>query len=397
MKLVTSLRRTAIVAVCAVAPGVALAQGSVTTEQLMSLIQEQQRQINELKAQLGKVKGTAEAASAQAATASEKAAKTDFMRAVQIGGVIEMEATNSEAFSGTDSSDITIAKVEVYADAKPFEYVSTHVQLLHEDGASQDIVLDEAYATLGDTEKFPLFLTAGKWAMPFGGEFATDMSTDPLTKNIGEVKEAAVLVGAAFQGFTVETYVYNGDTKKQGESEMINQFGVNVGYGREFTSGSFSIAGGYINNIADSDGLTTGLGASASLLKDYVAGGELHGAVTYKGFTLRGAYLAALDSFQAGQLAFNGSGAKPEAWAVEFVYGTEVFGRGLTLAATMQGTEESLALGLPEKRYGVAATIEVFPSAAVTAEYLHDEDYGTAEGGTGNSGHTGTLKLAVEF
>ena len=30
-------------------------------------------------------------------------------------------------------------------------------------------------------------------------------------------------------------------------------------------------------------------------------------------------------------------------------------------------------------------------------EYLHDEDYGTNEGCTGNESHTATLELAVEF
>jgi hypothetical protein len=30
-------------------------------------------------------------------------------------------------------------------------------------------------------------------------------------------------------------------------------------------------------------------------------------------------------------------------------------------------------------------------------EYLHDEDYGANEGGTGNESHTATLELAVEF
>ncbi len=63
----------------------------------------------------------------------------------------------------------------------------------------------------------------------------------------------------------------------------------------------------------------------------------------------------------------------------------------------MQGTNESLALSLPESRFGAAATVEILDKAAVTLEYLRDEDYGITDGGTGENGHTATVKLAVEF
>ena len=48
--------------------------------------------------------------------------------------------------------------------------------------------------------------------MPFGG-FDTAMSSDPLTKSLGETKEAAVLIGAHYEGLALEGYTYNGDTQ----------------------------------------------------------------------------------------------------------------------------------------------------------------------------------------
>ena len=107
--------------------------------------------------------------------------------------------------------------------------------------------------------------------------------------------------------------------------------------------------------------------------------------------------MAVAEAFGPGELAFNGQGAKPVAWNAETTYTTEISGREVTMVVTAQGTEEALTLNLPETRYGSAVTVEVLSNAAVTAEYLHDEDYGTGDGGTGNDSSTATLKLAVEF
>jgi len=74
-----------------------------------------------------------------------------------------------------------------------------------------------------------------------------------------------------------------------------------------------------------------------------------------------------------------------------------IMGKDTTFAATLQGTDEALALSLPEKRYGAAVTVAVVEHFSITGEYLHDEDYSVSKGGTGNSGHTATLKLAAEY
>ena len=68
-----------------------------------------------------------------------------------------------------------------------------------------------------------------------------------------------------------------------------------------------------------------------------------------------------------------------------------------TFAATVQSTDEALALSLPELRYGGAVSGAIVDHFSVTAEHLHDLDYDVAKGGTSNSSHTATLKLAAEY
>ena len=123
----------------------------------------------------------------------------------------------------------------------------------------------------------------------------------------------------------------------------------------------------------------------------------MHGTVNYGAFTVYAGYMSAAEAFESGELAFNGQGAQPAAWNLEAAYVSEIMGKETTLAATIQGTMEAFALSYPETRIGGAVTIQLMDNASVTAEYIHDEDYGTSQGGTGNSGHTATLKVAAEF
>ncbi len=215
-----------------------------------------------------------------------------------------MEATDSEAFTDQDTADITLAKVEVFIDVTPSDYVSTHVQLVYNDDGNENVNLDEVIATLGNKEKFPLYLQAGKWSMPFGG-FDTSMSTDTLVESLGDVKEAGILLGATWQGLTLEGYIYNGDTRKGGEGDKLDQWGVALGYAHEFDTLAVSAGLGYVNNMADTDGLTTGLGANTAALGSYVHGYELHGSVGMSGVTLLGGFMQA-NAFNTGEIAFNG-------------------------------------------------------------------------------------------
>lgn len=394
-----SLRRAAALALAGASlPAMALAQtNGPSNAQLLQLLQAQQKQLNDMKAALQKAQAKAERASATAQNAQTAPSAGILPDYINIGGVVEVEATEAEAFDQSNTSDVTLSTVEAFIEAKPTDYVFGRILFLYEDdGASETVEVDEGFAVLGNTEKFPAFLQAGKWAVPFGN-FDTDMGADPLTLELGETKEKAVLVGLDSNGFAISGYVFNGDTQQAANSNHIDQFGFAAGFTGMISGAEITIGAGYINNIADSDGVTTGLGGNAGGLANYVPAVDVHGALSVGGFTVRGAYMTATRAFQAGELAYSGGGAEPAAWHTEASYKTEILNKEVTFAVTVQGTEEALALGLAERRIGGAVTVGVLEHAAVTVEYLHDADYGTSDGGSGNSGHTATVKLAVEF
>lgn len=369
----------------------AMAADMPSRDELWSMVQTQQRQLNQLQSMLKKTQVQAQ----QAAVSAEEAKSSPaFLDTIQIGGALEFEATASETFAGVDSSDLSLAKAELSFSAKPHDYVETNIVALYEDG-SDNITLDEATVRISNVEEFPLYAQVGKWAVPFGN-YDTAMSTDPLTKTIGETKENAVMVGVTAQGFTAEGFVYNGDTQKTGEGNNIDQYGLTVGYAGESDGLNYNVAAGYINNIADSDGVNAIL-SNATSLNSYVGAMSLNGSVSISGVSLSAGYVKASDAFESAELAFNSKGAQPKAWNTEVAYTTEIMGKETTFAATYQGSDEALALELPEQRLGAAVTVGIYKNTALTVEYLHDEDYSASVGGTGKNGNTATAKLAVEF
>ncbi len=362
-----------------------------TREELLAMLYKQQSQLNELHKMLKQTQAQVEKTEQKV---EEEKASPAFLDTVQIGGVLEFEATSTEDFAGADSSDLSLAKAELSFSAKPHEYVTTNIVALYEDG-SNNITLDEATIEIANKENFPLYTTVGKWALPFGN-YDTAMSSDPITKTLGETKENAILVGATYAGFSVEGFVYNGDTQQAGEGNNIDQYGLNVAFEGEDAGLTYALGAGYVNNIADSDGVTDVV-TGPTALNSYVGGMSLNGSVTVSDITFNAGYVKATDTFKAGELAFNGQGAQPRAWNTELSYATEIMGKPTTFAATYQGSDEALALSLPETRVGAAVTVEVYDKTALTLEYLADEDYSKTEGGTGADGHTATAKLAVEF
>ena len=222
------------------------------------------------------------------------------------------------------------------------------------------------------------------------------MNTDPLTKTLGETAEAALLIGYAKDGLTIEAYSYNGDTQQSGDEDEIDQFGLHGSFETEVSGTTVSIGAGYLSNISDSGTITENV-TGGTALADYVPGWEAHGSLTTGPFVFYGGYMTAKDSFASGELAFNSQGAQPAAWNLEAAYVTEIMSKETTFAVTMQASDEAFALGLPETRYGASATVQLIPDYSTTLEYLHDNDYSTSDGGTGNDGHTATLKIAAEF
>ncbi len=310
-----------------------------------------------------------------------------------IGGVVEVEANYNDGEQGDDTfnaSDIAVAAVELGVEAEVSDFSSAHVLLLYED--DEDLQVDEAFITLGNTLNNPFYLTAGKMYVPFGN-YESQMISDPLTLEIGEAQEDAILAGVEAAGFYASLYGFNGDFVDGGD-DVVEHYGANAGYAFEAEAVSFDIGGSWTSAIRDSDGLSGAIIAAPGdeVVSDYVDGYAAHLVAGLGPVTLIGEYVGADDD-----LGGAGSNSRISAYNVEAGVFFPLAGRDAYVAVGYQETDEALWAGLAEKRIVTAVAVEIMDGTSLALEWLNEEDYDVADGGTGADWDVYTLQLAAEF
>jgi len=380
--------------------------GPVSMEDLQRQMQELMKENRQLTQRVGELEGKmveTNARTAEKLQALDKVeAKTDPKKIsdfVTLSGLIEVEFATGDDFAGENYNSFDASTMELGLDIKATDWVAGHILLKYEeDGNDEDFFVDEATITLGNTEKFPLTLTAGKFYMPFGN-FATNMIQDPLTLEIGEINDSGAAIGFEANGFTAALYGYKGmretDINDPDDSYTELGYGVMAGYGYEKDDLTFTGGVSWTSNMADSDGAIADAGLDS--IEDSVNGFGVHVGAGFGAVSFIGEYVTALDNFAQTEIDFLGEGAEPSAWNAELAYTTELISRETVFAIGWQQTDEAVALGLPESRYLGSAGMEILPDTVLTLEYYYDKDYDLEDSGTGENASVVTAKLAYGF
>jgi len=334
----------------------------------------------------------------------------EWWRGVEMSAVVEVEAGYTDPYAGGHESDVVVATAEIGISAQVSDWVAGEITLLYEEDDT-DLEIDVATITIANAEQTPLFFTAGQAYVPFG-VYETGAVSDPLTLEIGEARETVAQVGFEYEGWTGSVFGFNGDVDRGGD-DQIDGFGANLGFEVEFGEESGAAFGlSCINSLGDSDALQDILITMEP--GSHTGCWEAFAALNLGAWTFMGEYLSAAEDFSAGTLGYNGHGTKPAAWNLELDYGFSMFGMPASFALAYQGTHEALGLELPERRYLVALSAEVYEHTTLSLEWAHDRDYSTGDmasvvdgddadalpdviGGTGKSADSITLQLALEF
>ena len=177
---------------------------------------------------------------------------------LEFGGAYQSIDRKKEGYE--QDSDICMTTVQLGIAAEINDWVNAEMVLLYEDatfGDETSVDIDEAFITLGNTEKFPLFLKGGKMYVPYGAlleHFPDDPLIDaPLTLCMGETLEKAALIGAEYEGFTVSAYAFNGDVEEAGGGgdNVVESYGFDANYAFEDEDMGldFLVGGSYISNV----------------------------------------------------------------------------------------------------------------------------------------------------
>jgi len=233
---------------------------------------------------------------------------------LEVTGVVEVELGTNSLDS---SSDAVLATIELAFDAIINEKVSAHILMLHEEDDTA-LVIDEGTITVGDEDK--ISVTMGQMYLPFGA-FESNVVSDPLTLELGEIRESAIMVTANAGDISASFYIFNGNTIETGSDDKVDNSGFSVSYSKD----GLDVGLDYISSIGDSDSLQELFddGTGAATLNSYVAGLSIHAMYSVADFNAIVEHVAAQDAFLVadfGTALTPSTPREPSATNIDFGY-----------------------------------------------------------------------------
>jgi hypothetical protein len=328
----------------------------------------------------------------EALEAEKKAAKplsiSSLADKITLSGLIELEAAYNKPEGGEESSDLTLATVELGLAVQATDYLGGHILLLWEEGETDSIELDEAVITLTKPEPIwgvtPSF-TGGKMYLPFG-KFNSFMITDPLTLDLGETNQSAGVVTLEGDLWTLHAGAFSGETDTSGDHDTIDSW-VAALEARPFDTLSFGIS--LISDLAESDLELVEDGEDGEdLYSSSVMGGSAWLSWQFGQFGFEAEYLIALDKFDRELVGLTDlTGRRPSAWNLELAWMPNDRWQVASRFEQADDFQDDVT------RYGGTVSYGLFEHAVLALEYLH----GDAKGPEGDPDHTVTAQLAFEF
>lgn len=312
---------------------------------------------------------------------------------ITLSGLVEVEVgfeqTELSDGSSYSQSDMTLATAQLGLAAQIADGISADIILLYEEDAT-DLEVDEAAINL---EKDQFFGRIGQQYLPFGA-FHSHFISDPLTLELGETRETALLAGFGKAPFELSAFLFNGDAEKTGESEdHIRDWGLSLVVA---PAEGLELGASYLSDLADTDAelLFDEIANPDNFFVDRVAGYSAYLTYEIGHFGIAGELLAAAEQFAAADLDIDadGEGDKPLAWNAEIF---AALADEVELALRYEGSAE--LADQPESQYGACVSWGVRENVSLSLEYLHgefDADFATE---SQEERELVTAQLAMEF
>lgn len=294
--------------------------------------------------------------------------------------------------------------------------------------------IEQAIITIGNPEKFPLFLKLGKQYQDFG-RYTIHPITRSMTQVMTETLQTSVelsfisaynnmdLHGSAF---VFQNQITQGDddfdidepeTENSGNNGKTN-FGVQLGFGKVSNQLGWDIGAGYIynmfgvNDIAYAAAFFKGAGedenspidVSESFYVKRVSGATAYGMVNSGPFSLSAHYVTALQHFDPADFGFStdeedddGDGIQPWAADIQAAYGFNYWERSQNIYVGYQRSGDAAQLLIPEQRWIAGYGIDVLKNTNIGLEYSYDKAYDEEDFQDGENTNRVAVRVAVKF
>mgnify|MGYP000054435471 CR=1 FL=1 len=320
----------------------------------------------------------------------------NFTNTLNIKGVVELEAFSQNKPDNNDS-DTSLATVEVSIEAQINPWTQAHILLLHEDGEDQDLVIDEGFIAFS-FNKSAIQVTAGKQVLPFA-RFESHMISDPLTLEMAETNDSAVITRFEGDEFHATIYFFKGDIQQISGNENATQVGAHLGYVINFNELHIDFGVDYLNDLSESEGFL-GYFENADgdpIIQQNVPGVAVNTLITVKDWHAIFEYVSATREYDSRDLVFGVDGAQPSSFNAELSHNFVLSGKDVNLAFAIQGSNQALNLELPKQREMVSVSYALQPQTSLAVEYMHASRYHPKHGGSDTSSNVVSLQLAAQF
>jgi hypothetical protein len=256
-------------------------------------------------------------------------------------------------------------------------------------GSDTDLGVKQAFATYGNFDRSPMYLTLGYQYVPFGN-FTTNFIESTVVQEMGRIQVPAA--NGAFNILTGNNWEINGGvfwfdgSTKTSDEYRLDEIGANL-QARVTKLGpdndiSIMMGASVVNNLSSSNGMKGVIAEDLdSTVQDYVPAADFRAKVVKGPFSITAEYLGTMREFAASDIATGKEGdtvldgAQPSSMYVEAAYDYTFWGMPNTLSARYGETSQSLAFGLPTEEYGLSYQLAPFFNTRVTFEYMHKLDY----------------------
>lgn len=293
------------------------------------------------------------------------------------------------------------------------------------------MALTDGYVMFGNLDLSPVYSYWGQTGLPYGKNYSPSNATN-LSERMQQVSQRTVALGALQDmggvSFNPEVFLFNGDSKPISNLD-VPTYGINLISASSVAGISWEFQGGWLSNIADSNGFQrtvstipgAGIGSvfdygddytqlrtvSTSVTNKFTASGGFATSKTFEAIqhrvpggsvalkinvpydvTLSTAYSSALENFDYRDLTYrdtgvmfsdsaptSAEGAHPSAWNA---YVEKKMSNNIDVYTGIESTNQSLALSVPKSRWILGITKKWDAFTKIILEVKQDTNYATS-------------------
>ncbi|MFN3234878.1 MAG: LbtU family siderophore porin [Gammaproteobacteria bacterium] len=346
----------------------------------------------------------------------------DWTRYVQIHGGFFIDGrwgNTSNNTTGVNNDTISINDAYLDVQAKPNDWAKLNVVINYFDPSntyaplrlgkdSDQFYVDQAYITIGNLDRYPFYLQAGKQYIPFGR-----YDLYPITKSFVQVltESNQTDVQAGFiteRGLYGSAYVFENPVSEGSASgDESTNFGVSLGFARDINAVDIDMGVDYLYDMTAVDAINARIQTTGSdYYRDRVAAISPYFHASSGPFGFEAEYVTALESFNKADVPYKASssdGAQPWAVDTQIDYKFKLNDTDNQIYVGAQWSGEASGVGLPDTRYLVGYNWYPWPNTLLGAQITRDEEYGSDtldyDGNTsgGDDYYTFSLRAGVKF